>query len=381
MSYGIQVATLAALFMLLAGTFVAGAYGTPDNGWVDTFNLEDCELSSRGSSDYFFLEPGYQLTLEGEEDGEPLQLVVTVLNDTRTVDGVETRVVEERETEDGQLVEVSRNYFAVCTETGDMYYFGEEVDDYEDGEIVGHGGAWLAGEDGARAGLIVPANPTVGMKYYQEIAPDVAMDRAEILSLNEVVTTPAGIFTNVLKVEETTPLEPGVKENKFHAPGIGLIQDADLKLTKYVVPKPDQEPDTKMLTSQPQSVSVAQEMIEVQVNSSATISNFALDEEEKKITFDVNGEGNTEIKIGSVLDGPYIVTVNEEVLQDVQVTESDDGTSVILIAHQDGSETISVAGTSVVPEFPLSILIIGFAIGISALGARILKSRNFHAPA
>jgi hypothetical protein len=219
------------------------------------------------------------------------------------------------------------------------------------------------------------------MKYYQEIAPDVAMDRAEILSLNEVVTTPAGIFTNVLKVEETTPLEPGVKENKFHAPGIGLIQDADLKLTKYVVPKPDQEPDTKMLTSQPQSVSVAQEMIEVQVNSSATISNFALDEEEKKITFDVNGEGNTEIKIGSVLDGPYIVTVNEEVLQDVQVTESDDGTSVILIAHQDGSETISVAGTSVVPEFPLSILIIGFAIGISALGARILKSRNFHAPA
>ena len=93
---------------------------------------------------------------------------------------VETRVVEEREWRGDALIEVSRNFFAFCPETSDAYYFGEEVDDYKNGEISGHGGAWLAGLDEARPGMIMPGDPQVGMKYYQEIAPNVALDRAEI---------------------------------------------------------------------------------------------------------------------------------------------------------------------------------------------------------
>ena len=64
--------------------------------------------------------------------------------DTELVDGVLTREVVEREKEDGELVEISYNYFAHCRETGDVWYFGEDVDDYEGGVIVGHGGAWRA---------------------------------------------------------------------------------------------------------------------------------------------------------------------------------------------------------------------------------------------
>lgn len=233
--------SLALSLVLAAGTFSVNSYGSIDEEWQSEFNLEDCELSPTGENSYFFLQPGYQLTLEGEEDGEAVRLIVTVLNETKTVDGIETRVVEERESVDEELVEVSRNYFAICTETNDIFYFGEEVDDYEDGEIVSHEGEWEAGVDDARAGMIIPANPVVGMKYYQEIALGVAEDRAEIISLNEVVDTPAGRFNKVLKVEETNPLEGNEKEYKFHAPGIGLIQDADLKLVKYVLPEVEEE--------------------------------------------------------------------------------------------------------------------------------------------
>lgn len=79
----------------------------------------------------------------------------------------------------------------------------------------------------------MPGLVLLGARYYQEIAPKVAMDRAEIVSLNETKQTPAGAFTNCLKTEETTPLEPKGKEYKLYAPGIGLIQDEDLLLTKY----------------------------------------------------------------------------------------------------------------------------------------------------
>jgi hypothetical protein len=89
------------------------------------------------------------------------------------------RVVEEREWQDDELVEVSRNFFARCKETGDVFYFGEEVDLYEDGEIVGHGGAWLAGRDGALPGIIMPGRFLLGSRYYQEVAPDIALDRGE----------------------------------------------------------------------------------------------------------------------------------------------------------------------------------------------------------
>jgi hypothetical protein len=90
--------------------------------------LENCNFASTGKNDYFILEPGYQIILEGEEDGKELQLIMTVLNETKIVDGVETRVVEERETEGGNLVEVSRNFFAICSPTNNAIYFGEEVD-------------------------------------------------------------------------------------------------------------------------------------------------------------------------------------------------------------------------------------------------------------
>jgi hypothetical protein len=207
----------------------AGGQPQDDGSWTTEFGVQKGELSSAGRNPYFVLEPGYQLVFEGGNQ----RLVITALDQTKTVAGVETRVVEERETKDGKLVEVSRNYFAISRRTNSVFYFGEEVDIYKDGKLIDHEGAWQAGEKGARFGLMMPGQVLLGARHYQEIAPRVAMDRAEILSMSETVKTPAGTFKNCLKVEETTPLEPGEKEYKFYARGIGLVQDGSLKLVRY----------------------------------------------------------------------------------------------------------------------------------------------------
>jgi hypothetical protein len=204
-------------------------------GFTDSFQIERCTFATTGRNPYFILVPGHRLELEGKDRSGIVHLTITVLNETLTVGGVKTRVVEERETEDGQLVEVSRNYFAVCTENESVFYFGEDVDIYKNGVIDNHDGSWHAGVSGARAGVVMPGLNLVGARYFQEVAPDVALDRAETLSVTETMETPAGTFTNVLKTKETSGLEKG-KEFKFYAPGVGLIRDADVELVGVVTP-------------------------------------------------------------------------------------------------------------------------------------------------
>ena len=194
---------------------------TDKDGFVQRFDVAESDLVSTGKNPFFVLEPGFVLVLEGKEEGKPFVLTITVLNETKKIGNVETRIVEEREVVNGKAGEVSRNYFAINKQNNDVYYFGEDA-----------GGAWLSGKDGAHFGLMLPGTPKIGFRHYQEIAPKVAMDRAEIVGLDETVVTPAGKFEHCLKVEETTPLEKG-KEIKYYAPGIGMIVEGDLKLTKF----------------------------------------------------------------------------------------------------------------------------------------------------
>lgn len=224
-------ARLALTIASLASTIACAQPGAPDaeqDRYTSTFLVEKSELASHGRNSYFILEPGSTLELEGGEG----RLVITVLEETRMVDGVETRVVEERESEDGELVEISRNFYAISTRTSSVYYFGEEVDIYEGGKVVRHEGAWLSGEKGARFGMMMPGDALLGARHYQEIAPGEAMDRAEVVGVDEVFETPAGRFTHCLRVLETTPLEPAAGEHKVYAPGVGLLRDGGLRLVR-----------------------------------------------------------------------------------------------------------------------------------------------------
>ncbi len=200
-----------------------------EGGWLQDFDIANRSLLPTGRNPYFILEPGYRLVFESED----AKLIITVLDDTMAVGNDLTRVVEERELKDGELVEVSRNFFAIDSMTGDVFYFGEEVDDYKNGNVSGHAGAWRAGVANAQPGIYMPGAPKVGMKYYQEHAPGIAMDRAEVVSLDGKFETPAGAFDSCLKTQEGSALKTGEKELKVYARGVGLIQDEDMLLVTH----------------------------------------------------------------------------------------------------------------------------------------------------
>jgi hypothetical protein len=212
---------------------LAWSWAAPSQPWLQSFTVDVKELATQGESPYFVLKPGYQATFEGKESGKTGKLVITVLNETRNIAGIETRVVEEREWGGGEVIEVSRNFFAIHPATGDVYYFGEDVDMYKKGKVVNHEGSWQHGTNGAKFGLMMPGKPAIGMRFYQELAKGVAMDRAEIVSLSERLTTPAGVFEKCVKTKETTPLEILAREYKVYAPGIGLIKDGALELVSH----------------------------------------------------------------------------------------------------------------------------------------------------
>ena len=117
-----------------------------------------------------------------------------------------------------------------------MFYFGEDSEEYEDGVVVSTDGSWRAGVDGAQVGILMPGTVLIEARHYQELAPDVAMDRSVIVSLDAEVTTPAGFFTDCLKTVDSNPLEPAEKDPKYFAPGVGLIKDEGLELLSYGTP-------------------------------------------------------------------------------------------------------------------------------------------------
>ncbi len=225
---------LALLVLTLVAAAAVVAVNRGGSGFRESFDLSSRNLVTDGTNPFFVLEPGFRIVLEGGAE----RVEITVLDEIVDVAGVDTRVVEEREWRNDALREVSRNFFAIDPGTLDVFYFGEDVDMYENDQVVRHLGAWRAGLNGAQPGMIMPGRPEIGQKYFQELAPGVAMDRAEVVSLTEVLATPAGEFEQVLKTKETTALNPFESEFKSYAPGIGLIQDAGLLLTEfgYVTP-------------------------------------------------------------------------------------------------------------------------------------------------
>jgi hypothetical protein len=196
--------------------------------WTDSFLEDSSALSTRGANPYFTLQPGYRVTLRGTENAKTVELQITVLTETKYVGLIDTRVVEERTFVDSELVKVSRKFFAISRRTNGVYYFGADVDVLTANEITGHVGSWQSGQNGARYGLLIAGSPLLGSRYCQELAPGVAMDRSEVISLTEQITTGAGIFENCLKTEKTTSLVPGTRKSKCYAEGIGLVQDGEL---------------------------------------------------------------------------------------------------------------------------------------------------------
>jgi hypothetical protein len=227
----VPVLSVSLIVLTACASHEKNAAAPENDGFRRQFTAQRSDLRPSGANPYFPLSPG--LVCRYRDGGATL--VITITDQTRVVDGVTTRVVEEREEEGGKPSETSYNFFAAHPSSRDVYYFGEEVDVFKDGKVSGHPGVWLSGRSGGRFGLIMPGTPSVGDRYYQEIAPGIALDRAEVISLDETVTTPAGTFTRCLHTRETSPLEKG-SSDKWYAPGIGLVKDEGMELVSVTKP-------------------------------------------------------------------------------------------------------------------------------------------------
>jgi Ca2+-binding RTX toxin-like protein len=173
---------------------------------------------------YFPLEPGTTYVTQST-DGSVDRFAVT--RETRVIDGVTCTVISDIATVDGALEEKTSDYFAQ-DKTGNVWYFGEETATYENGHVVSTEGSWLAGVNGAEPGIIMEAAPKVGDAYAQENAPGVAQDQAQVLDLNQAVSTPYGSFGHALETNEFSPLDPpGSNEHKFYVKGVGFVQAID----------------------------------------------------------------------------------------------------------------------------------------------------------
>ena len=179
---------------------------------------------------WFPLEPGTRWVYrEVDEEGQVLRVVVTATSETRTIaNGVEARVVRDTVTQDGEIVEDTLDWYAQDAD-GNVWYLGEDTAELEDGEISSREGSFEAGVDGALAGVIMPAEPQVGMAYRQEYYAGEAEDNGEVLALDASADVPAGSYDDVLETADTNALEPDVLEHKYYARDVGVVLTIDLE--------------------------------------------------------------------------------------------------------------------------------------------------------
>jgi hypothetical protein len=212
---------------LVVSALLAASCGGEDNG--TSGELDAARFAARVDHPLVPLSSVRLTVFEGSErdpdTGQTIELRVEsrVLQRSERVGGVEVAVVEVRDYEDGELVERTLDYYAQ-RDDGSVWYFGERVDDYEDGKVVGHEGQWLAGEGNARPGMFMPAEPKIGDVFEQERAPGIAEDRSTVVAVGLEVTTRAGTFSDCIKTSDFAPLDD-VTESKYYCPRVGLVRE------------------------------------------------------------------------------------------------------------------------------------------------------------
>jgi hypothetical protein len=186
--------------------------------------LDPTEFTTEIDNPYWPMKPGSRWVYrETDSEGADQRVEVTVTNRTKKIaNGVEARVVRDVVTEDGESVEVTDDWYAQDSE-GNIWYLGEHTTEYENGKPTSTAGSFEAGADGAEAGIIMPAEPEVGMTYRQEYYAGEAEDRGEIASLDAQAEVPFGHFKPVLMTRDVNPLEPKVLEFKFYAKDVGPV--------------------------------------------------------------------------------------------------------------------------------------------------------------
>ena len=170
---------------------------------------------------YFTLKPGTTFHYAKRTMWGTMRVETQITGETKLVMGVTATVVRDREWVDDELVEDTRDWYAQDKE-GNVWYFGETVDNYEDGKLSDHGGSWEAGIDGARPGIIMPKEPKAGQTYRQEYYKGRAEDMGSIKATRKKVTVPQGTYDDCVQIRDWSRLESG-GDYKYFCSGIGFL--------------------------------------------------------------------------------------------------------------------------------------------------------------
>jgi hypothetical protein len=232
-----HIATLAVLVVSAAGL----SCGQKDAaGYAPS--IDPASFTTNITNQYFSLPVGKTLTYDGQTDEGAEHVEIVVTNDTRTIMGVTTRLYHDQVRVNGKLQEDTRDWLAQ-DRRGDVWYFGEEVDNYENGQFQDHGGSWTAGVDGALPGIWMKAKQVVGDAYRQEYYRGRAEDMRKIVAVDQTVATGLATYRGCVETYDWTPLEPDLKERKYYCPEVGgevvtedLGEGTKLELTRVVIP-------------------------------------------------------------------------------------------------------------------------------------------------
>lgn len=204
--------------------------------------IDPAAFTMKIDNPYFKLPVGKKMIFEKKTDEGLERIEITITGETRKIMGVETLVYLDREFLNGQLIEETKDYLAQDKD-GNVWYFGEDVDNYENGKLKDHAGAWIAGVDGAKPGIWIKARHVVGDEYRQEYYKGKAEDMAKIVAVGLTVTTSVATYKNCTKTYDWTPLDPESKEHKYYCPdagGLVLVEDIisgeKVELKKVVLP-------------------------------------------------------------------------------------------------------------------------------------------------
>lgn len=213
------------LVLFVAGCGSESDNGNDGNGDDDSAynpDIDPADFVAGIDNPFMPLVPGTTRTYETETDEGLETVVVTVTDETKVIMGVTCVVVRDTASLEGSVIEDTYDWFAQDVD-GNVWYFGEDTAEYEDGEIVSTEGSWEAGVDEALPGIVMEGDPQVGDVYRQEYLEGEAEDMGEVLSLDESVTVPYGSFEHCLMTKDWTPLEPGIVEHKYFCKGVGEV--------------------------------------------------------------------------------------------------------------------------------------------------------------
>jgi hypothetical protein len=218
----------------IAGAFVALGAGCGSSAksalpqGSEPSKLDPADFTTAIDNPYWPMAPGDRLIYrETGDEGAKRRVVVTVTPDTKTIMGIDARVVHDVVSENGSVVEDTFDWYAQDAD-GNLWYLGEDTREYENGELKTTEGSWEAGVDGAEPGIILPADPEPGLSYREEYYKGHAEDGASVLTLDAHAKVPYGTYDDLLQTRNYSGIEPDVVEEKFYAQGIGPVLEVTI---------------------------------------------------------------------------------------------------------------------------------------------------------